>query len=55
MWLQNDFKLYMQLWLVTIVSLQENKNEKCSHIIWQLVTYNNENLVVFATGNVIHN
>jgi hypothetical protein len=62
-WLQNDFKLHMWLWFVIIASLNENEDEKCSHIIQWLVIYENimkqykniyENLVVFAISNVLH-
>jgi hypothetical protein len=47
----------MWLWFTIIASLNENENEKCSHIIQQLMMYENimkqyiyknENIVVFA-------
>ncbi len=37
MQLENGLKLHMWLWIATIVDLNENEDEKCSHIIQQLM------------------
>jgi hypothetical protein len=45
----------MQLWLATIIGLDENENEKHVYIIqkwWHSIII--ENLSVFVIGNVLH-
>jgi hypothetical protein len=38
--LENGLKLRMWLWIVTVVDLDENEDEKWSHIIQQLMAFN---------------
>jgi len=54
-WLQNGSKLHMWLWLAITISLDKNEDEKCSHIIQQLVAFNDRwKYSCFVINDVVH-